>query len=95
MSDYIKREAAIKAIRDLCVGDPKIYAYQAITAINNIRGSYVPQIKKRQDGEWLGSSLYPYWKCSVCDSTAHYQHIISGWLKYCPNCGAKMKRRMR
>lgn len=95
MSDYIKREEAIKAISDLCAGDPKIYAYQAITAINSIKCAYIPKIKKRQEGEWLGDILYSYLKCSVCGNSAHYVNVISGWLKYCPNCGAKMKKRTR
>ena len=95
LSDYIKREDAINAIRDLCFGGDKIYVYQAISAIKNIKGSYVPKIKKRQEGEWLGDILYPYLKCSVCGDSAHYVNVISGWLKYCPNCGAKMKKRTR
>ena len=86
MSDYIKREDVLAVLEK-----HKCDSARMETAIRNLTTTYGAAVK---DGEWLGSSLYPYWKCSVCDSTAHYQHIISGWRKYCHNCGAKMKRRM-
>ena len=92
MSDYIKREDAIKAVRDLCFGTDKINAFQVITALNNIRGKYVAKIKRVHEGTWLGNMLYPYFKCSVCGYKIHYINIISGYAKYCPQCGAKMKR---
>lgn len=45
-----------------------------------------------REGTWLGNMLYPYFKCSVCGYKMHYINIISGWARYCPQCGAKMKQ---
>lgn len=87
MSDYIKREDVLAVLEK-----HKCDSALTETAIRNLPTTYGAAVK---DGEWLGGILCPYWKCSVCDRTVHYVDVISGRLKYCPNCGAKMERRTR
>ena len=89
MSDYIKREDCIKAVRDLCFGTDKINAFQVITALNNIRGKYVPKIKRVHEGTWLGNMLYPYFKCSVCGYKIHYINIINGHANIAHSAGQR------
>ena len=81
-------------------GRPEVYIspylQEAINfALTKLHPISREQVEKTSRGEWLGDILYPYLKCSVCGDSAHYVNVISGWLKYCPNCGAKMKKRTR
>lgn len=92
MSDLIKREDAIKALRKLgheVVVIDKVcslgVAAEFIDAIRTIPSADRPQ------GEWIhdyhfGLAL-PEHKCSVCGEW-EYSDTESN---YCPNCGAMMK----
>lgn len=63
-----------------------------IKAINSIQPSYIPKTKQKQQGEWLVDIPYEYLKCSVCSESVHLMYVISGGVKYCPNCGARMNK---
>lgn len=75
MSDYIRREDAIKTIKenDVCCycSNTKVLA-----EIRNL-----PAIDLKR-GEW--TEVKGGWKCTACDKWASFAS------DFCPNCGAKM-----
>ena len=81
MSDYIKREDAIKAIIDA------VATYKPAT----VRISEIPPADVRENvrGEWTyfaDKEHEAYWaECSIC----HKQSVMGG--NFCPNCGADMQ----
>lgn len=84
MADYIKRQAALRAVNEF-FHDPKV----------DIVLNAVPAANVREDvhGKWLEPD-YPICcaiKCSICGETEYldepgqYEH----W-RFCPLCGARM-----
>ena len=93
MSDLIKREDAIKAIKlKVRIPHDVVSAQYASMAINAVRS--VPSADRPQ-GEWI--NMGDFEKCSVCKATrlkefqSYYGKVT--WIKtpYCPQCGARMK----
>lgn len=85
MSDYIKREDALKAVLNTTPFPEALYA-----AISNIPAADVgPDIY----AHWVviddGGADYDYYeaKCSHCGETVYHYPP-----EYCPKCGAKMRR---
>ena len=82
MSDYISRQAAIKAIDDL----PNCYngysdTYDKACIIGVLEE--LPPIEPKK-GKWIYKPTEPLgYECSVCGKGCCR-------FKYCPNCGAKM-----
>ena len=91
MSDYIKREDAIKTLEGWKISGEMILAT-------------VPSADVRENvrGEWLNTTSGEHYKCSQCGTLApiwidesnscEYDKDISEWLSdFCPNCGADMR----
>ena len=81
MAEYIEREKAVNAVRNVYLG---------VQAINRIKAEDVEPVRH---GRWV--QCFEDWrkqidgdKCSVC-GFEHYGSVISHY-HYCPNCGAKM-----
>lgn len=52
---------------------------------------YAAGYRKQGEGEWLTAGMFDdFLKCSVCGSKHPLQTAIE--YKYCPHCGARMKR---
>lgn len=93
MAEYIKREAAIKAMEkadytaiaddaDSCKAD---YLREIIESVP--AADVVPVVH----GEWevvVGSDGKEHMVCTVCRK----QQGLTGVFSYCPNCGAKMDK---
>lgn len=100
MSDYISREAAIKALcerSEPCFtknGEPTFIG-DYIGAITSIPAA---DVVERKTGEWVKIPPYNqnYWKCSCCGIENKYAYkdgdvtVYELQDFYCPNCGAKM-----
>lgn len=89
MSDLIKREDAIKAIKQWRDNDGSLFDVGLNQAIREIKR--LPSADRPQ-GEWksVKASIYPYGydvECSIC---GHRMGSSFGY-KFCPMCGAKMK----
>ena len=103
MTDFISREAAIKAIQDYGKGaisagmtalDPVCDIFSLARAMEWLDAADVAPVVQ---GEWLFGDIEPTGcavRCSVCGwGVDHADPIL--WLeyaghKYCGNCGAKM-----
>ena len=88
MDEYIDREAAVDAVKDIYYDTPGINltAEKFEEAINGIPAADVAQVVH---GRWETNSDRPdSLICSICkcgfDMWKHDPH------NYCPNCGAKM-----
>ena len=82
MSDYIKREDALKAVDDIvCDADD---AERTCDRIIDIPSADVVPVRH---GHWISINSYPYEECSVCGETHDTVRCLDN---YCPNCGAKM-----
>ena len=100
--EYIEREPAIQAIRNIRKMYSKAKNFVAVSVVDNILGEIADEVPAADvapvvHGHWdKPTKPFPYWdwKCSVCgceeyrqmDSQGHYRIM-----KYCPNCGAKMQ----
>ena len=82
MSDYIKREDAIKAIKKDIMGGLN---YESI--LNDLPSADVVEVRR---GKWIkaaddGERSF-YAECDQC-----HKVTPNGWnMNYCPNCGARM-----
>lgn len=96
MSDYIKREDAIRAFKNrsgLSEADLILTSEEIKETINAIPAA---DVRENVRGKWIGSSVG--YKCSVCgfwidDEVFFYltEPIIDDGFIYCPNCGADMR----
>ena len=97
MSDYIKREDAIKSLKESKDRHPSFSgeACAFIIAIQKIKNLHSADVVEVKHGKWI----QPHWhnsvhamNCSVCGGEA--QHVeFRGVAKYysrCPHCSAKM-----
>lgn len=103
MGEYISREAAIVAIKNLYPGIPLVKFrlekwheenknfMECELAIEHIPAAEVRPVVR---GEWLlerEPDGTPYqFHCSVCDGDFSFMGITTKY-KYCPNCGADMR----
>ena len=83
MSDYIKREDALKALREYPVTKLK-------TAIRRLPSADVAQVRH---GRWECGEENSWW-CSVCGMGFYLLHGTpqENLYHYCPNCGARMDK---
>lgn len=91
MSDYIKREDALKAFANAHPLDYNAIAYA--TWIKNIPAA---DVVERKVGRWEYTEMYydDYaWVCSVCGETwvLNDGTPAENNMNYCPNCGASMQ----
>lgn len=97
MSDYIKREDAIKAF------DPQQrrdwYTPWIVETLKDLPSADVAPVRH---GRWIGTS-YDEYTCSVCGKNVRDEIFYAinpedretasmGVANYCPNCGAKMDK---
>lgn len=92
MSDLIKREDAIQAIKDNNFGyDGDYTEVNGNAAIDDIMA--LPSAERK--GEWIleNGKIASFWVCSECDFPATVADEINDikYFNYCPNCGARMK----
>ena len=88
MAEYIKKEAAIRALLN---DSPEQVGYSREDAADCIRYMDAADVAPVRHGEWVvcGDGDNVPWMCSHCGkTTAHKYKVMYG--KYCPNCGAKM-----
>lgn len=92
MKEYIEREAAYQAVAELSsvCGCSAVDRDDVENAINNVPAADVQEVRHgywRDNGDRDSNGVpKPFAiSCSVCGSCAGYV-----WMKYCPNCGAKM-----
>ena len=92
MAEYIEREKALVVLCEYCPCDPdcnkeKCYEYM------RIREMPAADVVEVRHGKWVDNGdrdsngvPKPFAiSCSVCGSSAG-----TSWMRYCPNCGAKM-----
>ena len=79
MAEYIEREKAVNAVRNVYLG---------VQAINRIKAEDVEPVRH---GRWIDAypdidpnPMFMYGICSECG----FEQGISKYLNYCPNCGA-------
>ena len=92
MAEYIKREYAIDAVLDVYCDTPDIdlSCEKFEAAIRKIQAADVAPVRH---GRWIDAypdiepnPMFMYGICSECG----FEQGISKYLKYCPDCGAKM-----
>ena len=84
MAEYIKREAALmKLMQDGC-------SAKNLQSISDMPAADVAPVRH---GRWIDAypdiepnPMFMYGICSECG----FEQAISKYLKYCPDCGAKM-----
>ena len=91
MSDYIKREDAIKIINSgisIDTDADKRYVNGLFRAIPSA------DVAPVRHGRWIELAMKGEYKCSVCrrgsKSENTFQLIPTVYWNYCPNCGARM-----
>ena len=92
MAEYIEREAAIDAVLDVYYDIPDIdlSGEKFKAAILNIQAADIAPVRH---GRWIkvgyacGEGEY---QCSECKETEW--RTSASRLKYCPSCGAKMRK---
>ena len=90
MAEYIERETAIAWFM------PYAHAGESIDAdvvISDIKGMKAADVSPVRHGRWIDAypdiepnPMFMYGICSECG----FEQGISKYLKYCPDCGAKM-----
>ena len=90
MPEYIEREATIK---ELMNDTPEQVGYSREDAADCIRYMDAADVAPVVHGRWIdaypdieSNPMFMYGICSECG----FEQGISKYLKYCPNCGAKM-----
>lgn len=88
MSDYIKREDAIRQIvKTSAQNELDIPAIGTVIYILSEMDS--ADVRENVRGEWIEQEddYYHYWECSECGIGVGLDDIRN----YCPNCGADMR----
>ena len=97
MSDYIKREDAIKAFCYRCLirGKCKL---DEVYCLPRKKLDEIPAADVRENvrGEWVfekgdGKTCVDGWVCTNCKCSYHTNVPYFSEYKYCPNCGAIMR----
>lgn len=89
MDDFISRAETIKALQAL-MGAAVTGSEQALVEAAVHVAESVPKadVQPVRHGKWVRQdNTFTRYECSVCISRNH-----RGYERYCPNCGAKMKR---
>lgn len=91
MTEYIKREAAIRVTcmgcceegncNERCVDIARLIEIPAADVKPVVRGEWIP---KNADGSWRVDT------CSACKKDTHYVRYAPAY-DFCPNCGADMR----
>ena len=88
MSDYIKREDALRIVNATDIDTIRLEDVKRITnkCAKGIKAIPAADVVERKVGKWefIGGYGYQY-RCSVCITCAERKE------KYCPHCGAKME----
>ena len=87
MTEYIKREDAINAVKML---------YGGFGAMANINAIPSADVVERKKGKWEDNTKDESWKCSECGfifySVGFYKIYNTKFrMRFCPNCGADMR----
>lgn len=97
MSDLIRRENAIEAIRKARTSDVVSYHYADlfINALCRVPSADRPQGEWIRDRYWsrgagMGEEYGFFYKCSLCEYEVENGYTRCGF-NFCPYCGAKMK----
>lgn len=108
MSDYISREAALKAICDsansiLVNEDPAeastmIYLIATSNAREAAKGIAAADVRPVVHGKWRfekgdGKTCVDGWVCMACNCGFHTNVPYFECFNFCPNCGADMRPR--
>lgn len=87
MTEYINREAAIRALLN---DAPEQVSYSREDAADCIRYMDAVDVAPVVHGRWLYGDYYDIGDvCSECDWDSQMTHPS---YRYCPNCGAKMDK---
>ncbi len=100
MTDYIDREALLKAISK--VGGSQLSEWDTVGVVSLVANQPAADVAPVRRGQWLDlRGDYQTAKCSFCASQYEvtFGEESNGMLfdcfkrsyKYCPNCGAKME----
>ena len=90
MSEYIEKEAAIRALLN---DSPEQVRYSREDAADCIRYMDAADVAPVRHGRWVKMdttgllAVEPVWNCSSC---GYPVGVSVAGSKYCPNCGAKM-----
>lgn len=97
MSDYISREQAIKSIYG--GANTVIYTREVVKTIDSLPSA---DVRENVHGEWIfyDEEFYPQCRfasavnhrireCSICH---HKIADFNGEMRFCPNCGADMRK---
>ena len=85
MTEYINREAAIRALLN---DAPEQVSYSREDAADCIRYMDAADVAPVRHGRWLCGDYYDIGDvCSECDWDSQMTHPS---YRYCPNCGARM-----
>ena len=94
MSEYIEREAAVKALQEKVFTNYTDEFYGAMQALNEIPAANVAPVAHgrwiKDNDSWQPDDYYCCYfdhKCSECGNVVNDRY---GLPNYCPNCGAKM-----
>ena len=92
MDEYIKKEAAIRALLNDSLGQ---VSYSREDAADCIRYMDAADATPVRHGRWIEPSRLYYgakqYECSICyKDTFWKKHSITEKYPFCPNCGAKL-----
>lgn len=92
MTEYINREAAIRALLN---DAPEQVSYSREDAADCIRYMDAVDVAPVVHGRWIHIRKYGEYECSVChgidtDCSDYYSSHVVTEQDYCPNCGARM-----
>lgn len=92
MAEYIKREAAIKAIYD---SDPngirRTLGFNVGQIEEALRAIPTADVAPVRHGRWALNKKYGDYECSECgQGDVKAMDFTNLKMRYCPNCGAKM-----
>ena len=92
MAEYIKKEAAIRALLN---DAPEQVGYSREDAADCIRYMDAADVAPMRHGRWIEPSRLYYgakqYECSLCYSDTFWKkHSITEKYPHCPNCGATM-----
>ena len=98
MDEYIEKDEAIRKAVDACIKvvGHEISHIDAVDIAEIMDSIPAADVVEVRHGEWLDNGdrdsngvIKPFAiSCSVCGSS-----VGTSWMRYCPNCGAKMNRK--
>lgn len=92
MTDYIKREDAIKAICDSIPHSCNMEDCEFGCIATTLLPIPAADVVERKHGKWLDvTTLDNEFICWVCSECRHGADFVYEPYNYCPNCGADMR----